>query len=103
MHLKKTINPNSVPVYMTGIKHFFVVNRIRLFWEIIHKMYPQKVKRGGQMSTSRVSGLILVPTSIINEPKITVAASRNGIRFPLFDSKLTAIRGAHEPKSKPPL
>ena len=48
MHLKKTINPNSVPVYMTGIKHFFVVNRVRLFWEIIHKMYPQKVKRGGQ-------------------------------------------------------
>jgi len=48
MHLKKTINPNSVPVYMTGVKHFFVVNRVRLFWEIIYKMYPQKVKRGGQ-------------------------------------------------------
>ena len=48
MHLKKTISPNSVPVYMTGVKHFFVVNRVRLFWEIIHKMYPQKVKRAGQ-------------------------------------------------------
>jgi len=48
MYLKKTISPNSVPVYMTGVKHFFVVNRVRLFWEIIHKMYPQKVKRAGQ-------------------------------------------------------
>ncbi len=48
MHLKKTISPNSVPIYMTGVKHFFVVNRVRLFWEIIHKMYPQKVKRAGQ-------------------------------------------------------
>jgi len=47
MHLKKTISPNSVPIYMTGVKHFFVVNRVRLFWEIIHKMYPQKVKRAG--------------------------------------------------------
>ena len=48
MHLKKTINPNSVPVYMTGVKHFFVMNRVRLFWEIIQKMYPEKIKRAGQ-------------------------------------------------------
>lgn len=48
MHLKKTINPNSVPVYMTGVKHFFIVNRIRIYWEIIQKFYPEKVKRGGQ-------------------------------------------------------
>jgi hypothetical protein len=26
MHLKKTVNPNSVPVYMTGIKHFFIMS-----------------------------------------------------------------------------
>ena len=55
------------------------------------------------MSTSRVSGLILIPTSIIKDPTITGIASKKGIRFPLLDSKLTDIRGAHEPKSRPPL
>ncbi len=60
MHLKKTISPNSVPIYMTGVKHFFVVNRVRLFWEIIHKMYPQKVKRAGEKRK-----LMLLRTSII--------------------------------------
>ena len=45
----------------------------------------------------------MAPTSIIKAPTIIVAASRNGIRSPLSDSKLTAIRGAHEPKRSPPL
>jgi len=54
-------------------------------------------------SASRVSGLIFAPTSIISEPIITVAPSKNGTKSPLFDSKLTAIRGAQEPKSSPPL
>ena len=53
------------------------------------------------MSTSRVSGLIFTPTSIIKDPTITVIASKKGIKFPLLDSKLTDIRGAHEPKSRP--
>ena len=52
LYLKKTINPNSVPIYMTGVKHFFVMNRIRIFWEIIQKMYPEKVKRAGQKAWS---------------------------------------------------
>lgn len=34
MHLKKTVSPNSVPIYMTGIKHFFIMNRVRIFWEM---------------------------------------------------------------------
>lgn len=25
MHLKKTVSPNSVPVYMTDVKHFFII------------------------------------------------------------------------------
>jgi integrase/recombinase XerD len=54
LYLKKTINPNSVPIYMSGVKHFFVMNRIRIFWEIIHKMYPEKVKRAGQKAWSDV-------------------------------------------------
>ncbi len=39
MHLKKVVNPNSVPVYMTGVKHFCIMNRVKVFWEIIQKMY----------------------------------------------------------------
>jgi len=48
MHLKKTINPNSVSTYMTGLKHFFVMNRVKVYWEIIQKMYPEQVKKSGQ-------------------------------------------------------
>ena len=47
MYLKRTVNPNSVPIYMTGVKHFFIVNRIQLFWEIIQKLYPAQIKRAG--------------------------------------------------------
>ena len=44
MHLKTTVNPNSVPIYMTGVKHFCIVNRLKIFWEIIQKMYPEGIK-----------------------------------------------------------
>jgi len=52
IHLKSTINPNSVATYMTGVKHFFVMNRIKVFWDIIQKMYPSRVKSAGQKAWS---------------------------------------------------
>ena len=33
MHLKKIVSLNSVPVYMAGIKHFFIMNRVKVLWE----------------------------------------------------------------------
>ena len=48
MYLKKTVSPNSVSSYFIGIKHFFVMNRVKVYWEIIQKMYPEHVKKSGQ-------------------------------------------------------
>lgn len=53
-HLKQTINPNSVPIYMTGIKHFFIMNRVKIFWDLIQKMYPEHVKKSGQKAWSDI-------------------------------------------------
>jgi len=48
MNLKRTVNPNSVPIYMSGVKHFFVMNRVHIYWDVIQKFYPEKTKRSGQ-------------------------------------------------------
>ena len=44
IELKQTTNPNTIPSKFQGIKHFCVMNRINLNWNIIHKMFPQKKK-----------------------------------------------------------
>ena len=44
MDLKHTKNPNSIPTKFQGIKHFCVMNRITLDWNIVYKMFPQKQK-----------------------------------------------------------
>ena len=53
MYLKTTVNPNSVPIYMTGVKHFCIMNRIKIFWEIIQKMYPEGIKKSGQKAWTK--------------------------------------------------
>lgn len=44
LELKQTSNPNSVPSKFQGIKHFCVMNRIHINWEIIRRMFPQRQK-----------------------------------------------------------
>lgn len=80
MHLKKTINPNSVGTYMTGVKHFCVMNRIKIFWEIIQKMYPQKVKRSGQKAwqTEQIREMLDFSNSKRNKAIIHFLASTGG-------------------------
>ena len=45
IYLRHTTSPNSIPSKFRGIKHFFVMNRIRLDWEIIRKIFPQTKDR----------------------------------------------------------
>ena len=42
MELRRTANPNSIPSKFQGIRHFCVMNRICVDWDIIHKMFPQR-------------------------------------------------------------
>jgi hypothetical protein len=44
MDSKKRLHPNSVPSKFMGVKHFLIMNRIVVNWDIIWKMCPEKVK-----------------------------------------------------------
>ena len=43
VHLKKTKPANSATAYIWGVKHFFVVNRKKLDWNIIQKILMKKI------------------------------------------------------------
>lgn len=42
--LKQATSPNSMPTKLLGIKHFCVMNHIRIDWNIVRKMCPAKTK-----------------------------------------------------------
>jgi hypothetical protein len=44
MDLKKRVNPNSVPTYVTPIQTFMEVNDSNLNWRKINRLYPAKIK-----------------------------------------------------------
>jgi len=90
MYLKKTVNPNSVDTMMRGIKHFFVINKVGLFWELIHKLYPEKVKSSGFMpfTTKDVQSMLETTSSKRNKAIIHFLAS-TGSRIGVFDYDLS--------------
>jgi integrase/recombinase XerD len=89
IYLKRKVNPNSVPIYITGIKHFFVMNRVRIYWEIIQKMYPEQVKRSGQKAWSdqHVQKMIEFSNSARNKALVHFMAS-TGARIGIHDYPL---------------
>jgi len=90
MYLKKNVNPNSVQTMMTGIKHFFIMNKVPLFWELIQKLYPQKVKPSGSKSweTEQIKKMLENTDSKRNKAIIHFLAS-TGSRSGVFDYDLT--------------
>lgn len=48
MDLKKRVNPNSVPTFITPIQTFLEVNDSNLNWKKIHRLYPAKIKSVGR-------------------------------------------------------
>ena len=47
IHIKKSINPNTVPSYLVPLATFLEVNDIDLNWKKIKRLYPAKIKRSG--------------------------------------------------------
>jgi|APSaa5957512535_1039671.scaffolds.fasta_scaffold42562_2 integrase len=47
IHIKKSVNPNTVPSYLVPIATFLEVNDIDLNWKKIKRLYPAKIKRSG--------------------------------------------------------
>jgi len=90
MYLKKTLNPNSVDTMMRGIKHFFVINKVGLYWELIHKLYPEKIKSSGFMpfTTKDVQSMLDATSSKRNKAIIHFLAS-TGSRIGVFDYGLS--------------
>lgn len=88
--LKKTVNPNSVQTMMTGVKHFFIMNRVSLFWELIQKMYPEKIKRSGfkAWDTQHIREMLEATTSKRTKAIIHFLSS-TGSRIGVFDYNLT--------------
>ena len=89
MYLKSHVSPNSVPTLMSGIKHFFIMNRVQLFWDIIHKMYPERIKASGfkPYSTEQISRIIHVSGTLRNKAVIHFLAS-TGARIGVFNYEL---------------
>jgi len=90
MYLKKTVNPNSVDTMMRGVKHFFVINKVGLYWELVHKLYPEKIKASGFMpfTTKDVQSMLTATTSKRNKAIIHFLAS-TGSRIGVFDYGLS--------------
>jgi len=87
MDLKKSVSPNSVGAMISGVKHFFVMNRILLNWDIIRKMYPAKVKLQGfkAWQTSDIKKMLDSTTSLRNKALIHFMAS-TGCRVGAFEN-----------------
>jgi len=90
MYLKKTVGPNSVDTMMRGIKHFYVINKIGLYWDLISKLYPEKVKPSGFMpfATHDIRIMLSYTTSKRNKAIIHFLAS-TGSRVGVFDYDLS--------------
>jgi len=52
MHIKKNINPNTVPSYVYPLKLFFDSNDVDLKWRKIKKLFPAPVKITGDTAYS---------------------------------------------------
>ncbi len=88
--LKKVVNPNSVSTLMLGIRRFFVMNRIRIDWEIIKNMYPDKVKSSGfkPFTNEHIRRMLDSTSSKRNKAIIHFLAS-TGSRIGVFDFDLS--------------
>jgi len=86
IHLKETRHPNSVPILMLGVRHFFVMNRIPLYWEIIRKMYPTRIKSAGfkPWTTEHIQKMLWATPSKRNRALIHFLAS-TGARIGVID------------------
>ena len=90
IHLKKTKNPNSIKTLFFGVKHFFVMNRLTLDWEIISKMFPETRKTTGDKAwtTKHIQKILDSTKSKRNRALIHFMAS-TGCRIGVLDHELT--------------
>ena len=90
LHLKQTTNPNSIPSKFQGVKHFCIMNRIHLNWDIIRKMFPQRQKTPCLRSyTSKEIQEILLHTNNLRNHALIHFLASTGARIGVFDHNLS--------------
>ena len=90
IELKHITNPNSIPSKFQGIKHFCIMNRINLNWNIICKMFPQKQKTQNLRSyTTKEIRQLLSNTKNIRDVALIHFLTSTGARIGVFDHKLS--------------
>ena len=94
IHVKKNVNPNSVPPYLTPIKTFLETNDIELNWRKIKRLYPNKIKSSGSSAyqTSDVKLMLEVTKQIRNKAIIHFFASTGVRAGVLSELKIRHIR-----------
>lgn len=63
MYLKKTVSPNSIPIYFAPIELFYVMNDINLNFKKIRKLFPEKVKKGNERGYTRKEVKIILDST----------------------------------------
>lgn len=84
--LKQTTSPNSLPTKLLGIKHFCVMNHMRVDWDIVRKMYPAKTKTNPLRCWRRDEiGKIARAASNKRDRALVLFLASTGARIGVFD------------------
>jgi len=94
MDLKKRVNPNSVPTYITPLQTFLEVNDSDLKWKKIHRLYPAKVKSGGRTAynTEDIKKMLELEPQRRNRALIHILASTGMRKGALSHLKISNLK-----------
>ncbi|MGY5148623.1 MAG: tyrosine-type recombinase/integrase [Candidatus Nitrosopumilus sp. bin_68KS] len=94
IHIKKIINPNTIPTYINPIKTFLETNDVDLNWRKIKRLYPSKIKRSGSSAyqTKDIELMLKVTPQIRNKAVIHFLASTGCRIGALVDLKIKHLR-----------
>lgn len=89
IQLKHTINPNSIPIRFTGVRHFCIMNKKNINWDIIRKLFPEKHKRTGHKPWTTIDiQNMLDYTKNIRTRSLIYFLAATGARIGVFDHEL---------------
>jgi len=82
MYLKKTVSPNSIPIYFAPLELFYVMNDVNLNFKKIRKLFPEKVKKGNERAyTNDNIATILNSTTTKRHRALVLLLASSGCRI----------------------
>jgi len=93
LYLKKNFSPNYVPTIFKGIELFFIMNEVNINSKLLHKMFPEQVKKGGYGAYTRDMIETMLSNTIKNRTKsLILLLASSGIRVGVIpDLKLKDV------------